>query len=200
MIKVINITYIVNISFETKKVLNKSRKEKLKNLFHKYKFENSNTAIIISNNENKIFLDGKNIVIRGNGTDHKLMLEYIPNLFCIFDVDSKSKQYSIELSIRALCNNEFKNLTLLQEAKIIEEFFNMKSIENKIISNVEYITFMESPKEELVTMSLKMYNEGLIAKAVIIIEDINGIKDYFDDLLLQLNKLTINQLIEKIGD
>lgn len=198
MVRVIETTFVANISFGIKKVLNKIRKEKLKQLFAGYVFENNNSFISINNDQNKILLNGENVII--SSTSYESMSTFLIGIFNIFDIDSKGKQYSMEVSIKFLINNDLKKWTPLEEAKIIETFFDLKSQENKIITSIEYITFMESKKEELVTISLKMYNEGIVAKAVIILESIDEINEYFENLSLKLRTSAIEPLLEKIGD
>lgn len=198
MVRVIETTFVVNISFGIRKALNKMRKEKLKDLFIGYVFQNDKEVIKINNGENKIVLNGENVII--SSKSYEEASSFIIGVFDIFDIDLKSKQYSLEISIKSLINNDLKKWTPLEESKIIGNFFDLKSQENKIVSSIEYITFMESEKEDLVTISLKMYNEGIVAKALIIIESIDKINEYFENLSLKLNASAIEPLLEKIGD
>ena len=198
MLGVISSTYIIRIIFDAKKSLNSSRKEKLKTLFEGYSFKNLDGIISFKNKNNKIALDSKNVII--SSKDNKDIQEIVNKIFDIYEIDKMKKQYYLEISIKFLINNDVEELTPLEESEVIQKFFNLKKQENKIISSIEYITFMESKKEELLTISLKMYKEGIVAKGTIIVENIDEINMYFENLFIKINDSVINLLLEKKGD
>lgn len=194
MIRVIDTRHVICISFNTKKALSKARKDKLKELFSEFTFENNESVVIASSNECRIIFNSQNIMFEGGQYD--IIYKCIPNVLNIFDIDPKSKQFSIELSVQLLCNNEMKNMTPFEQAQVISNFLELPKSDKKIITSVEYVRFIESMNNILITTSFKMYNQGIGIKAMIILESIEGFDKYFDNLESYLNVSVVKSLKE----
>lgn len=194
MIKVKNKQHRIRISFNTKKVLNKLRKDKLKEVFNEFTIENKKEKMVAYNEDYKIIFTNQDIIF--DGEQYNLITNYIPEVLRIFDVDPKSNQFYIELSLCILCNNEEDSMTPFQQAQVMSNFISSDKKDKKLITSVEFVTFMESMKNTLITTSFKMYNQGMAIRAIIILDKLEEFDKYFDNLETYLNISVLKSLKE----
>ncbi len=198
MIAIIDNYYKLNVTFDLKRSITKARKEKLKNIFHNFKSNRINDKLVIfSNDDEEITIDSQSIFITSK--NYRYLKRYMYDILDILEIELNNSNIQIEISVESLINDESKNLDIKELSNIISTLMDINNINNKIINSIEYITLISPKIDKPVNMRLKIYTQGIVVTALMLIKNLDIIDSIFEELIVKIDQSIIELLKFKIS-
>lgn len=194
MIKIIDAFYKARITFDDKKILSNLDEEKVKSIFNELKFIKINEITTrIGNKDDEIIFNEHNVYFTTK--DHTLIKSYIKKVSEVLNIDIKNNKYPIEISKEAIINDDEKPWDFKEKCNVIASFFEFISPPEKIITSIEYMTLMSPKDHKVVNMRIKLYDQGIAATAITLLDDIDKMDKFFEDLIYKVETSTVVRLL-----